>query len=53
MMYADNFPIAQHVADVTGQKCRLIVKTEDKTNPEASYFRCRNKGIYIHNVSIP
>lgn len=37
MMYADNstlFPIAQRVADVTQQKCRLVVKPEDKTKKE-------------------
>lgn len=37
MMNSDNsglFPIAQRVADITGQKCRLVVKPEDKKKKE-------------------
>lgn len=37
MMYHDNstlFPIAQKVADVTQQPCRLVVKPEDKQKKE-------------------
>ncbi len=37
MMYADNstlFPIAQRMADATGQECRLVVKPEDKQKKE-------------------
>lgn len=37
MMCADNstlFPIAQRMADITGEKCRLVVKPEDKSKKE-------------------
>ena len=37
MMHADNstlYPLAQRVADVTGQQCRLVVKPEDREKKE-------------------